>query len=112
MEEVERAGEGQEEDPRPHHYHPHPEGEWPKRVRRHRGIPCEKGGTVDDAHDLTIRDGIEASFDGKTLTEGTLPNSEIAQRIKEAMEPLRDDAGAALDFVYLVLGHPLMRPEL
>ena len=30
----------------------------------------------------------EASFDGTTLAEGMLPNSEIAQRIKEAMEPL------------------------
>ena len=30
----------------------------------------------------------EASFDRTTLTEGTLPNSEITQHIKEAMEPL------------------------
>ena len=54
----------------------------------------------------------EASFDGTALAKGTLPNSEIAQHIKEAMEPLRDDAGAALDFVYLVSGHPPMWPEL
>ena len=54
----------------------------------------------------------EASFDGTTLAEGTLPNSEIAQHIKEAMEPLRDDTGVALDFVYPVPGHPPMRPEL
>jgi len=53
----------------------------------------------------------EASFDGTTLTEGTLPNSKIAQRIKEAMEPLWDDAGDALNFVYLVPGHPPMRLE-
>ena len=53
----------------------------------------------------------EASFDGMTLAEGTLPNSEIAQRIKEAMEPLWDDEGATLDFVYPVSGHPSMRPE-
>ena len=53
----------------------------------------------------------EASFDGTALAEGMLPNSEIAQRIKEAMEPLWDDAGAALDFIYLVLGHPPMWPE-
>ena len=46
----------------------------------------------------------EASFDGTTLVEGTLPNSKIAQRIKEAMEPLWDDVGATLDFVYPVLG--------
>ena len=53
----------------------------------------------------------EASFDGTMLSGGTLPNSEITQCIKEAMEPLRDDAGATLDFVYPVSGHPLMRPE-
>ena len=53
----------------------------------------------------------EASFDGTALAEGTLPNSEITQRIKEAMEPLRDNAGAALDFVYPVPRHPPMRPE-
>ena len=53
----------------------------------------------------------KVSFDGTTLTEGMLPNSEIVQRIKEAMEPLRDDVGATLDFIYLVPGHPLMRLE-
>jgi len=42
----------------------------------------------------------EASFDGTALAEGMLPNFEIAQRIKEAMETLWDDAGAALNFVY------------
>ena len=45
---------------------------------------------------------LEASFDGTTLAEGALSNSEITQRIKEAMEPLRDDVGAALDFIYPV----------
>ena len=53
----------------------------------------------------------EASFDGTTLVEGALPNSEIAQRIKEAMELSQDDMGAPLDFVYQVSGHPSMRPE-
>ena len=53
----------------------------------------------------------EASFDEMALTEGTLPNFEIAQRIKEAMESLWNDVGAALDFVYSVSGHPSMRPE-
>ena len=53
----------------------------------------------------------EASFDGTTLAEGTLPNSEITQHIKEEMEPLRDNVGAALDFVYPVSGHPPMRLE-
>ena len=51
---------------------------------------------------------LKASFDGMTLAEGTLPNSEVTQRIKEVMEPLRDDVGATLDFVYPEPGHPLM----
>ena len=36
----------------------------------------------------------EELFDGMVLAEGALPHSEVTQRIKEAMEPLRDDAGA------------------
>ena len=51
----------------------------------------------------------EASFDGTVLVEGMLPNFEITQCIKEVMEPLWDDTGAALDFVYPVSRHPLMR---
>ena len=54
----------------------------------------------------------EVSFDGTVLTEGVLPNSKIMQRIKEAMELSQDDAGAPLDFVYPVLGHPPMRLKL
>ena len=50
-------------------------------------------------------------FDGTALAEGTLPNSKITQRIKEVMEPLWDNVGATLDFIYSVPGHPLMRPE-
>ena len=50
----------------------------------------------------------EASFDGTMLAEGDLPNSEIAQCIKETMELLWYDMGAPLDFVYLVSGHPSM----
>ena len=42
----------------------------------------------------------EVSFDGTTLAEGTLSNSEIAQRIKEVKEPSRDDAGAPLVSVF------------
>ena len=53
----------------------------------------------------------EASFDGTTLTEGMLLNYEIAQRIKEVMEPLWDKAGATHNFVYLEPGHPPMRLE-
>ena len=37
---------------------------------------------------------LEGSFNETTLVEGALPNSEITQCIKEAMEPSRDDAGA------------------
>ena len=54
----------------------------------------------------------EASFDRTTLAVGALSHSEVTQRIKEAMEPLRDDVGAALDFIYPVPGHPPMRLEL
>ena len=53
----------------------------------------------------------KASFDGTALAQGALPNSEIAQCIKEAMEPLRHDTGATLNFIYLVPGHPPMRPK-
>ena len=52
-----------------------------------------------------------ASFDGTALIEGALSPFEVAQRIKVATEPSRDDAGAVLDFVYTVLGHPRMWPE-
>ena len=45
------------------------------------------------------------------LAEGALPNSKIAQRIKKAMKLSWDDAGAPLNFVYLVPGYPPMRPE-
>ena len=38
----------------------------------------------------------EASLDGTMLAKGALPNSEIVQCIKEAMELLWDDAGAPL----------------
>ena len=53
----------------------------------------------------------EASFDRTALAQGALPNSKIAQCIKEAMELSWDDMGAPLEFIYLVLGHPPMRPE-
>jgi len=53
-----------------------------------------------------------ASLNETTLAEGALSPSEVVQRIKEAMEPPWDDAGAVLDFVYPVPGHPPMRPKL
>ena len=53
----------------------------------------------------------EASFEGTMLANDALPPSEVAHRIKEAMEPTKDSVGAVLDFVYPVPGHPLMRPK-
>ena len=52
-----------------------------------------------------------ASFEGTVLVDEALPPSEVAQRIKEAMEPSKDIAGIILDFVFPVLGHPPMQPE-
>jgi len=52
-----------------------------------------------------------ASLDGTTLAKGVLSPSKVAQRIKEAMEPSQDNAGAVLEFVYMVPGHPPMQPE-
>ena len=46
------------------------------------------------------------------LVDEVLPPSEVAQRIKEAMEPSKDTAGVVLDFVFPVLGLPPMRLEL
>ena len=51
-------------------------------------------------------------FEGTVLVDEALPPSEVAQRIKEVMEPTKDSAGGILDHVYLVLGHPPTRPEL
>ena len=51
------------------------------------------------------------SFEGMALADEALPPSEVAQRIKEAIEPMKDSIGAILDFVYLESGHPPMRPE-
>ena len=53
----------------------------------------------------------EASFEGMVLIDEALPFSEVAQRIKEAMEPTKDSTGAVLEFVYPVPGHPLMSLE-
>ena len=52
-----------------------------------------------------------ASLEGTTLTDGALPPTEVAQRIKEAMEPSKDTNGVVLDFVYPMPGHPPMWPE-
>jgi len=52
-----------------------------------------------------------ASFEGTVLVDEALPPSEVAQRIKEVMEPSKDTTGVILDFVFPVPGHPPMRPE-
>ena len=52
-----------------------------------------------------------APFKGTVLADEALRPSEVAQRIKEAMEPMKDSIGAVLDFVYPVSGHPQMWPE-
>ena len=51
------------------------------------------------------------SFEGTVLVDEALPYSEVAQCIKEATDPTKDSAGRVLDIVYLVPGHPPMRPE-
>ena len=51
------------------------------------------------------------SFKGTVLVDEALPPSEVAQRIKEVMEPSKDTASTALDHVYPVPGHPPMRLE-
>ena len=53
-----------------------------------------------------------ASFEGTVLADEALPPSEVAQRIKEAIEPTKDSIGTVLDVMYLVPRHPPMRPEL
>ena len=64
------------------------------------------------AHVLPLhRMAPEASFEGTVLVDEALPPSEVAQHIKEAMEPSKDTTGIVLDFIYSVLGHPPMRPE-
>ena len=51
------------------------------------------------------------SFEGTVLVDEVLAPSEVAQRIREAMEPMKDTSSSALKPVYPVLGHPPMRPE-
>ena len=52
-----------------------------------------------------------ASLEGTVLADDALPPTEVAQWIKEAMEPSKDTAGVIFDFVYPVPGHPSMWPE-
>jgi hypothetical protein len=48
---------------------------------------------------------------GTVLVEEALPDSEILQRIREALEPIKDDAGAAILYEYPITGCPRIRPE-
>jgi hypothetical protein len=50
-------------------------------------------------------------LEGTMLAKGPLADSEVAQRLKEVMDALKDSSGATIEFVYLVLRHPLMRLE-
>ena len=64
------------------------------------------------AHALPLHQMVPgASSKGTVLVDKVLLPSEVAQCIKEAMEPLKDTAGVVLDFVFPVLRHPPMRPE-
>jgi len=51
------------------------------------------------------------SFEGTVLADEAFAPSEVAQRIREAMEPTKDTFGSTLEPVYLVPGHPPKRPE-
>ena len=46
------------------------------------------------------------SFEGTVLADEAFAPSEVAQRIREAMEPMKDTFGSALEPVYPVPGHP------
>ena len=52
-----------------------------------------------------------ASLEGMALVDEVLPPSKVAQRIKEAMDPSKDNTSVVLDFVHPMPGHPPMRPE-
>ena len=51
------------------------------------------------------------SFEGTVLVDEALPFSEVAQRIKEATELMKDSKGGVLDIVYPVPGHPPIWPK-
>ena len=69
-----------------------------------------KGSGIIDAYH-TRRVAPRASLNGSTLADEALPPSEVAQRIKEMMEPSKDDVDVVLDFVYPVVGYPPMHLE-
>jgi len=51
------------------------------------------------------------SFEGTVLADEALAPSEVAQRIKEAMELPKDTTSSTLEHVYPVPGHPPMQSE-
>jgi hypothetical protein len=52
-----------------------------------------------------------ARLEGTVLAEGCLIDSEIAKRLKEAMDALKDSSRAIIDFLYSMPRHPPMRSE-
>ena len=109
---VGRPGQGKEAPQRPSRRPSNSKGEGHEGVRDYRRLPREEGCAADGAWLPLYQMVPEASFEGTVLVDEALPYSKVAQRIKEAMEPTKDSAGAVLDFVYPVPGHPPMRPEL
>ena len=73
MEEVGHPGEGQEEDLGSHRCHPHLEGERPKGVGHHWGLPCEEGGAVDDVRAPAICDGARGVVRRNDARRGNAP---------------------------------------
>ena len=106
MEEVGSPRERQEENLGPSHRHPNPKGKGHEGVGDHQRLPHAEGGATDEARTSHIHDGTRGitRWDGARRWSA-LP-SEVAQHIKEAMEPPWDNTGAILDFVYPVPGHP------
>ncbi|XP_066311054.1 uncharacterized protein [Miscanthus floridulus] len=67
------------------------------------GFPERVADLLELIHtDMVLR----ASFEGMVLSDEALHPSEVAQRIKEAMEPTKDSVGVILDFMYLSQGIP------
>ena len=99
----------QEEDQGPSRRPPNSEGEGREEIRDHRRLPYAEGGAADEPHASPVPDGAWGIAQRDDTCRRSAPPSEVAQRIKEAMEPSKDNAGVVLDFVYPVRGHPPMR---
>jgi len=111
MEEVGGPRERQEENLGPSHHHPNSKGEGCEGVEIIGAYHTRRVAPLM-SHALPLYLMVpDASLEGTALVDEVLPPSEVAQRVKEAMEPLKDNASVVLDFVYLVSGHPPMRPK-